>query len=230
MKKVHLIGKGPGFLDAPALSEEYEVWGLNDVRLYKEVDILFNMHYLNTIDSPNKICLIVAEQDNIPLYTIRKYDWLSNSISYPLDEIVEKHGHKYFSSSICYMIALAIHLKVTDLDLWGVCFHSNHKDIWQRSGVEYWLGVATGKGINITIHGESALLQVGADNQLYGYEEEINYINDFVADFNSYYKPKTPIQHPQLNKEKNEYEITLEEFDKLKANQFRSTKQNNTVK
>jgi len=196
--KVHILGKGPGFLDAPALSEEHEVWGLNDIRLYREsVDILFHMHDLNVATAPNKLALVVAEQDGIPLCTLREFEWLSNSFAYPLDEIIEQHGHKYFANTICYMIAYAIHKGATDIDLWGVSLFSNQRDSEERSCVEYWVGVATGKGLNITIHGESALLKVGAKNKLYGYE-----MTGDPGDFkNNCLKPN---------------EMTLEQFDKIK--------------
>ena len=181
---IHIVGKGPGFLDAPALSEDYQVWGLNDIRFYREeLDLLFHMHDLNVASSSQKLALVVAEQDKIPLCTLRKFEWLSNSFAYPLAEIIENHGYKYFADSICYMIAYAIYKGATEINLWGVGLFSNHKDVEERCCVEYWLGVLNGKGINLTIHGDSALLKVGAENKLYGYEfngEKEHFINNYL--------------------------------------------------
>jgi len=189
---IHIIAKGPGFLDAPARSEtgEYIVWGLNDMPLYKKIDALFNMHDLTKQPPPNKLCMVVAEQDKIPLYTLKKHDWLSNTIKYPFDTIVKKFlsGHtvgkkplKYFSSSICYMIALAIHKGATEIQLWGASYFANQRDaILERAAVEFWLGIAIGKGIKVHVHGPTTILKAGENNDLYGYENnDIDYTHNF---------------------------------------------------
>jgi hypothetical protein len=189
---IHIVAKGPGFLDAPARSEngEYEVWGLNDTPLYKKIDVLFNMHDIAKQPSPNKLCMVVAEQDKIPLYTLKKCDWLSNSKQYPFKTIVKKFlagsmsgsiELEYFSSSLCYMVALAIHKGATEIHLHGASYFTNQRDNMQeRSGVEFWLGVAIGRGIKVHAHGPTSLLKAGPNNDLYGYENnDIDYDHMF---------------------------------------------------
>lgn len=189
---IHIMAKGPGFLDAPARSEsgEYQVWGLNDALLYKKIDVLFNMHDLTKQPSPNKLCLVVAEQDKLPVYTLKKHDWLSNSIKYPFDAVVKKFlaGHmvgkqplKYFTSSICYMIALALYKGAKEIHLYGATYFTNQRDAeLERAGVEFWLGIAIGRGVKIHAHGPTTILKAGPNNDLYGYENnDIDYTHEF---------------------------------------------------
>jgi len=177
---VHLVGKGPGFKEAPDPSPngEYQVWGCNDVPIWRQVDVLFNMHDLAHVTEQEKIVAIMCEQNFIPLYSIKKYDWLSNSVEYPLDDIVAEFEAPYFSDSLCYMIAMAIYSGATLIHTWGMNLHCITRDFRERFCVEFWLGMAMGRGVEIGIHGESALLKTNELNQMYGYDCYFHYDND----------------------------------------------------
>ena len=189
---IHIMAKGPGFLDCPGSNPDadYEVWGLNDAPLYKKIDVLFNMHDLTKQPPPNKLCMVVAEQDKVPLITLKKHEWLSNTKKYPFKTIVKKFlsGHmvgsqplQYFSSSICYMLAMAIHKDATEIHLWGATYFTDQRDHQlERAGVEFWLGISIGRGIKVHVHGPTTILKAGENNDLYGYENnDIDYTHNF---------------------------------------------------
>lgn len=80
------------------------------------------------------------------------------STPYPWDEIVEKFKSKYFSSTICHMLAYALWKNYEKISLYGIDMASRREYQQQKGGVEYWLGRAQERGCEITISQGSVLL------------------------------------------------------------------------
>lgn len=85
---------------------------------------------------------------------------------YPIEEIKAKFGN-YFTSSIAYMIALAIYEGASEIGLWGIEMLADEEYARQRPCCEYYLGMARAMGINIVIAEESPLLRA---ERMYAYE------------------------------------------------------------
>lgn len=85
---------------------------------------------------------------------------------YPIEEIKTKFGN-YFTSSIAYMIALAIHEGAKEIGLWGISMLADEEYARQRPCVEYYIGMAQGKGINVVVAEESPILR---SERMYAYE------------------------------------------------------------
>jgi hypothetical protein len=99
---------------------------------------------------------------------------LSHSAAYPLDEITARFG-RYFTSTVSYMIAMAIHAHASEIFLFGVDMKTSSEYAYQRPCVEYMIGLAQGSGIEVCIHDQSPLLK---SKGLYGYEKgEVGWIN-----------------------------------------------------
>lgn len=97
---------------------------------------------------------------------------IPNSVAYPLDDLIAFFGLAYWSCSVSYMIALAIYEGWDDITLAGM-YHV--EDSWEyahhKPCVEFWVGQALGRGINVTIHGETMLVKPHTwDSEIYGYE------------------------------------------------------------
>jgi hypothetical protein len=93
----------------------------------------------------------------------------------PFKDLVEYfNGRKYFTSTISYMIAMAIKAGYQEIHLYGVHMSASEEYGSQRQACEYWLGVAEGHGCKIFIPVESEILHTP---YIYGYELE----NDVVA-------------------------------------------------
>lgn len=94
---------------------------------------------------------------------------------YPLDEVVKRFGRKYFCSSVAYMIPMAI-MCIEDypqqflprIGLWGCDMQLTSDWAKERACVEYWLGRAEERGIEIVAPDESPILK---SLYLYGYEQ-----------------------------------------------------------
>lgn len=114
---------------------------------------------------------------NVPTYMQRHWDEIPQSIPYPLDDIVKTFGN-YFTNSVSYMIALAVKMIVEDrnagkisrgeIGCWGVDMATASEYGPQRPSCEFFLGIAAGLQIAITIPPQADLLKT---RFLYGFQE-----------------------------------------------------------
>ncbi len=108
---------------------------------------------------------------DVQVVVSHKEPMVENCYEFPLKQVVEKLGGViYFTNSICYMIALALYEGCEQIDLWGVAQLGIKEHMNERRGVEFWLGIACGIGVRVTINGISALLTHEGDI-LYGYKK-----------------------------------------------------------
>lgn len=104
---------------------------------------------------------------------------------YPLDEIIEKFDFGYFTDTVCYMVAYALHdstegskkertLKLKyplKIRLYGVDLQVKDEYIIEKAGVEAWIGYALGLGADVTISTGSTLLLTN-NGMPYGFDVE----------------------------------------------------------
>ncbi len=182
-KKVALVGFAESWKEAPFQDPTVEVWGLNELWKYvPRWDRWFELHDADTL-GVTKRDLSEGEQK-------RHLEWLANqpahkpiymqapfvksgqfpgATEYPLESMSALFG-RYFTSTIGYMLALAIAEGYTWIGLYGIDLASDIEYAQQRPNAEYFVGLARGKGITIEIPKSSALLKAG---HLYGYEKPL---------------------------------------------------------
>lgn len=124
-----------------------------------------------------------------PVMMQAHYPIVPTSVAYPLREIVEtfsivpadwqvtpdeprwwhlvrKRGE--FSSTFAYMMAFALYDGVDELGVYGIDFTAQEIErVHQRPGAKYWVGMARGLNVPVTIPPESLLQH---QDWLYGYE------------------------------------------------------------
>lgn len=107
-----------------------------------------------------------------PVFTKKKYEELSDAlVEYPYDEIKEKFGTGYFSNTVAYAIAYAIHTGVKELIFFGCDYDYNgmtHEV--NRAGTEFWIGIAYALGVKIKVSDQSSLMNMNGV-QSYAYDE-----------------------------------------------------------
>ena len=163
---VNIIGKGLGWETAPTLSTEYETWGLTQLLLRRPVNLVIDMNVYDNMrwginekeenDKVKKLC---------PLMNIQYYG-LEN---YPLTEVIDYFQTDYFNSTIDYALALAIYKQANSIHLYGINLTQGTEYKHQKPGVEFWCGIAKGKGIKVTTQEPTAILKTH-DGLLYGYD------------------------------------------------------------
>lgn len=94
----------------------------------------------------------------IPVYMQKKNRLVRQSRVFPFQEIMDRFGTDYFGCSFAWMIALAIMEGATDIALHGMAL-SGAEYYYQRPSVEFFLGLALGKGISIHNAQSSELLR-----------------------------------------------------------------------
>ena len=167
--RIIIIGKGPGWKDAPV---EGETWGVNSLILRRPVKLAFQMHDLEADENKGSIKKQIDEVNRlgIPVVTGKKYKFLPTSIPFPIDEMPSK----YFTNSIAYMVAYAIYKGATEIDLYGVPFFLRHEHLGERPCVEFWIGLAIAKGIKVNVHDPTTLDCCRPFQKLYGYDSMID--------------------------------------------------------
>lgn len=172
-KKVAIVGYSPTRANAPYNDTEWEIWGINDLWKFNDVpryDRWFDLHTFDTAKEPDKIKGIreAFSVGNTPIYLQEVDPDLPNSRRYPIEAIRKEFG-SYFTNTISFMIALAIYEGYEEIGVYGVDMSTYGEYSHQRASCEYFLGIAVGKGIKVTVPDGADLLK---SRFIYGYETE----------------------------------------------------------
>ena len=210
--KVMILATGPGWDLAPKETEKI-VYALNDfvaVERYKVMpDFLFLMDILD--EKPQVVSGQTPLPDmirrlnalRVPFLAPFKYEEIPSSIAFPLEAVVKKFGLPYFTNTICYMIAYALLQGAKEIETYGVNQAGSHEYSEEKGGVEYWLGVAIGMGVKVTVHGnQSQLMKYKGrygNSMLYGYLQNYQEIQSNKERFGEVnirklLKPSTPFE------------------------------------
>jgi len=159
-------------------TDDYEYWGLNE--LYLDPDIpqnapwsrWFELHYDRfTRKRGKERCEDHAERlakMGIPVYLCKPHPDIPNGIEFP--QAVFNLFPDYWTNSVSYMIALAIHQRFKEIRIYGVDMAQQTEYAHQRPSCELLIGWALGQGIEVYIPPESDLLKSA---YRYGFEENI---------------------------------------------------------
>lgn len=155
---------------------DFEIWGLNQLyvsfpMMAKKATRWFQLHHASSYDQAvrdHKHGEWLAEQKNFPIYMQEHTDNIPMSVAFPRDEMVKKFV-PYFTNSISWELALAIHEGFECIHIYGVDMAQNEEYIDQRPSVELFIGWARGMGIKVKIPGSSDLLKA---MWLYPFEDD----------------------------------------------------------
>lgn len=158
MKEVIILARGNSRKHCPY---DAEVWGVNNVYakpdvIGKRIDKLFAFDPLpeDFIREMKEVAPIVSWQD------------YADEV-YPLKEIINEFKTEYVCNTICYMIALAIYWGYDRIRLYGVDQPVGSPWMEDRTGVEYWIGRAQERGIEVIPTEGSEVLRT-RDGLIYG--------------------------------------------------------------
>ena len=192
---VAIIGLGPscaaffqlakGLGGASAYCDE--VWGINAMGDVLRCDRVFHMDDLLVQEARAKekhnanIAAMVnwLKTHPGPVYTSIVRPGYPGLVPFPLEEVLNaghdtNGGAPYFNSTAAYAVAYAVHIGVKKISLFGIDFFlpNAHKGEQGRACVEFWLGIASARGIAITVPEQSSLLDACAPDaeRLYGYD------------------------------------------------------------
>ena len=228
--KIAIVGTAPSSrMAAPFNDSEWQIWGCSpgiaeNFTTFCDLPRLDAWFELHRWDEPTLAEKLNA--DGIEAYQVWMKAMAAKGVKvitqeplhrctqYPLDDMIEKFG-RYFTNTISYMIAYAIDAGATDIMLAGVDMAAEDEYKHQRRNCEYYLGVARGRGISVTIPLTSDLLKC---RKLYAFDPEDAYA--------AKYKARTAELSGRVNQAKHEMELfsrqhagalsALEEIDAFK--------------
>jgi len=174
------------------LAPDVEVWSLNEtyndpsrfLRMYKitrwfQIHKEWDFNRSNNHNDPNHADWLKtrpgpSQPGYIPIYMVKKFDYVPASEAYPLEEIVASYGPnaenlRDFQSTAACMVALAIHEDFRRIEAYGIEMTGGADYMRQRVNFQEWLGVAMGKGIECYAPPQSDIF---APRRLYGFEQE----------------------------------------------------------
>lgn len=183
---VAIIGTAPNSRHmANQQPPEVEIWALNDCWSFiqRPWNVWFEIHgksmrladgpehdeFLKTGQSPVQEKCFAAPGARVMMLGGTKYEAphadIPMAVPYPFEEIEavlgnanNPEGEPYLRSTIDYMIAQAILEGVDEIRVYGINLATTTEYANQRPSAEYWLGVAHGRGIKLTIPADCTLL------------------------------------------------------------------------
>jgi len=159
-----------------------ETWGINALGDVVSCDRVFHMddvriQEIRAAARPKSNIAVMLEwmrEHPGPIYTSRAKEGYPGLVEFPLADVINSTGHAYFNSTAAYAVAFAIHLGVKKISLFGCDFTyaSSHDAEKGRGCVEFWLGMAAARGIDIGISDRSSLMDMcePEEHRLYGYD------------------------------------------------------------
>jgi hypothetical protein len=205
--KIALLGSHPASMKlAPFGDVNWEIWACSPQNYAApRIDAWFELHSLDRKWVPGNEPYIQVLGQHPRVYIAVPDQRIPNGIIYPKDEILSLYPKMHrgmFSSSVAWMLALAIEQKPEEIGLWGVDMAAGNEYEYQRPGCHYFMGVAEEAGIKITVPPQSDLLEV---HPLYGYKEQ----------WRSYWKTKARKQELSGRIEALDQKLAAAEHEKL---------------
>ena len=167
-RKVAIVGFAPGSRpEAPYDDPEWEIWTLNNAYVWadnNQIHRWFDIHdeFILTWDlrrGPDHLERLAGfAATGKPVYLWDADPRIPGSVRFPAEDVMAVAG-AYLTSSISWMLGLALLEGFEHIGVWGVDMstHSEYAD--QRPGCEYLIGYLRGKGIRVDIPESCGLLK-----------------------------------------------------------------------
>jgi len=179
LDKIIILAQGYSWYQCPEkVPKGTEIWGSNVIyRDHPHQDRLFFAHDIrdnmlnddaDLVENLNKL--------GIPVYTTGVYKVLKNNARIPVLEIINEFKTGFFLNVIAYMIATAILQEPKSIDLYGVDMRPDaggEAYVNEKGSVEFWCGVAIGRGIPVKNTKESYVLKTKQEGSFPGFRKKV---------------------------------------------------------
>jgi len=194
-RKVAIFGGGPSIEHVPWDDPDWEIWAINnfwgiarDMRGKIVASRWWEIHQISDRQSgpspqdANDMQWINACP--VPIYTVE--DWPKNphAVRWPLEDMLAKGYRDFFACTFAYQIVQALEDGFDELGVFGLelAFGTKRETTVERACVSYWLGLAEGRGMKITIPEDDVVLRHWGR---YGFEywEEANETREYCQSY-----------------------------------------------
>lgn len=159
--KICLLGTAPDSFGLAPFESDYEIWSCSPGTMgARRVDKLFELHrwepgqpwfqpaYIEYLNNFKGEVIMSA-----PVSSVKGCKVL------PYEDLVQKYGPYFFTSSLAWMMAMAIEAGATKIALYGVDMAATTEYHDQRMGCQYFAMLAKSMGIEVGVPPESDLLR-----------------------------------------------------------------------
>lgn len=170
-RKAAIIGCGPSRFDAPWDDPSWECWGLNRVLTMHDsegrfrADRWFELHVL---EAQSEADMRWIRECPVPLYMIERFPGIPNAVRFPIERAIAA-GRDWFTCTFAMQIAFALAEGFEEIGLFGVDLDlgTPRERIFERMCVAWWLGLAAGRGVKVTLPERCTIL---THPHRYGYD------------------------------------------------------------
>lgn len=187
---VAILGLGPSVRQFLEITKRWggrraycdEVWGINALGDVFACDRVFHMDDVRiqqvraAANPASNIAQMLAwlKEHPGPVITSRAHPDFPGLVEFPLSDVLTEFPKAYFNSTAAYAVAYAIHMGASKISCFGMDFtypdaHDAEKG---RACVEFWLGMAAARGIEIALPRTTSLMDAmnPQDQRFYGYD------------------------------------------------------------
>lgn len=189
-KHVAILGLGPSLDQYLEITKRLggrsrfcdETWAINALGNVFDCDLVFHMDDVRIQEiraeaapaSNIAAMLHWIKTSRVPVVTSRAHPDYPALVEFPLEDVLNHLGHDYFNSTAAYAVAFAIHAGATKISLFGMDYtYPNAHDAEKgRACVEFWLGQAHARGIQLNLPKSTTLMDSMYPRaaRLYGYD------------------------------------------------------------
>jgi hypothetical protein len=153
----------------PFNDPNWEVWACSPQNHdYPRVDAWFEVHSLDRKDVPENRPYYDKLRAHPRVYVSAADGRLPDAIVIDEKPLIAKYGPYFFTSSLAWMMAMALEAKPDLIGLWGVDMSASEEYGYQRAGMHYFMQKAGEMGIQIVLPPQSDLAM---PPPLYGWKE-----------------------------------------------------------
>lgn len=192
MNKLAIVGTHSATRDnAPFDDLNYDIWVFNEApqaAWCKRWDVDFQLHKPEVYRSANNMSnkehwSWLKECHGKAIYMQEEDPEVPDSLRFPIEEILlllpEDSCFKWFDLSAAYALALAIRLGYEKIEIYGMDLVSNTEYSYQLRCWNFWVGIAIGRGVDISLKCSKNDFSSG---RMYGYEGEIQIERKYFFD------------------------------------------------
>jgi hypothetical protein len=148
-------------------------------------ELIQDPHFLKEEYQLDHVEYLKQEHDH-PIYMCEKYDEIPSSVRYPIEKLKYLGGkYRTFTSSFCYMMAMAVHEGYKRIDIHGFNMRAETEYEYQRESAVKWIAWAEGTGIDVNLAPTSGLHS--EVNLFYGYEGIPMVSRQSIESYNSHF-------------------------------------------
>lgn len=149
--KIAIVGTAAHAAKAPWSDPSWEIWAAN-IGKVPRWDRWFDLHDDASIDTyPGHREFL--ESQTKPVY---------RQSNYPLNAMVAKYGTWFFTSTISYMMALALEQGPDEIGLWGVDLAHETEYAHQKPGCRFFVQIARMRRVTVTMPPEACINTPGS--------------------------------------------------------------------